>query len=89
MQLIAPTPGGSGFAEYIFTRYLGDFIPVSDTAVAASIAIALALIWRLISYYPYLILGVFVVPKWLKDNFSGKKKVDQGDNIQQIIQKIE
>ncbi len=72
MQLIAPTPGGSGFAEVIFTRYLSDFIPVSDPAIAASIAIALALIWRLISYYPYLLMGVLIVPKWIKDKFATK-----------------
>ncbi len=72
MQLIAPTPGGSGFAEYIFARYLGDLIPVSDAAIAGSVAIALALIWRLISYYPYLIVGAFIVPKWISDKFTGK-----------------
>ena len=74
MQLIAPTPGGSGFAEYIFTRYLGDLMPVSDVAIAGSVAIALALLWRLISYYPYLIVGAFIVPKWLSDKFSSAKK---------------
>jgi uncharacterized protein (TIRG00374 family) len=74
MQLVAPTPGGSGFAEYIFTRYLGDLIPVSDAAIAGSMAIALALIWRLISYYPYLIVGALIVPKWINDKFTGKPK---------------
>ena len=75
MQLIAPTPGGSGFAEYIFTRYLGDLMPVSDMAIAGSVAIALALLWRLISYYPYLIVGAFIVPKWLNDKFTSSKKI--------------
>ncbi|MDR0814202.1 MAG: flippase-like domain-containing protein [Bacteroidales bacterium] len=74
MQLIAPTPGGSGFAEYIFTRYLGDLIPVGDLAVAGSVVIVLALIWRLISYYPYLIVGALMVPKWINDKFSKKTK---------------
>jgi uncharacterized protein (TIRG00374 family) len=74
MLLIAPTPGGSGFAEGIFTRYLGDLIPVSDTVIAGSIAIALALVWRLISYYPYLILGAFIVPKWISDKFTPSQK---------------
>lgn len=72
MQLVSPTPGGSGFAEIIFTRYLGDLIPVSDTAIAGSVAIALALVWRLISYYPYLMVGVFIVPKWINDKFTIK-----------------
>jgi uncharacterized protein (TIRG00374 family) len=74
MQLIAPTPGGSGFAEGIFTRYLGDLVPV-DTAIAGSVAVVLALIWRFISYYPYLIVGALIVPKWINDKFSKKRKV--------------
>jgi uncharacterized membrane protein YbhN (UPF0104 family) len=74
MQLIAPTPGGSGFAEYIFTRYLGDLIPMNDIAMAGSVAIALAFIWRLVSYYPYLILGALIVPKWISDKFSKKQE---------------
>jgi uncharacterized protein (TIRG00374 family) len=73
MQLIAPTPGGSGFAEYIFTRYLGDMIPLGDTIIAGSVAIALALVWRLVSYYPYLIVGALIVPKWIKDKFASKQ----------------
>ncbi|MDR1865515.1 MAG: flippase-like domain-containing protein [Bacteroidales bacterium] len=74
MQLVAPTPGGSGFAEYIFTRYLGDLIPISDVAVSGSVAITLALIWRLISYYPYLIIGALMVPKWINDKFAKKNQ---------------
>ncbi len=74
MQLIIPTPGGSGFSEFIFTRYLSEFIPVNDTAAIGSIAIALAFIWRLISYYPYLVIGAFVVPKWVNTKFKRTKK---------------
>ena len=33
MMLVSPTPGGSGFAEYIFTRYLSDVIPVDPTLI--------------------------------------------------------
>ena len=66
MMLIMPTPGGSGFSEFLFAEYLGDFVPV------ASLAIIIALIWRLITYYPYLIIGAVVFPRWLKDKF-GKK----------------
>ena len=63
MMLISPTPGGSGFSEWVFTQYLGDFIP------EAGLTIALALIWRLISYYPYLFIGMYMLPKWIKKNF--------------------
>ena len=63
MMLISPTPGGSGFSEWVFTQYLGDFIP------EAGLTITLALIWRLISYYPYLFIGMYLLPKWIKKNF--------------------
>lgn len=58
--LISPTPGGSGMAEYLFDTFLADFLPIS------ALAIVLAIIWRLISYYPYLIIGLLILPKWLK-----------------------
>ncbi|GHV65948.1 hypothetical protein FACS1894199_08120 [Bacteroidia bacterium] len=66
MMLVSPTPGGSGFAEYVFAKYLGDFLP------DAGVAVAMAILWRLISYYPYLFVGAFMVPKWVKKHF-GKK----------------
>ena len=68
MMLVSPTPGGSGFSEYIFTRYLGDFIPY-DVALAGSIGIVLALLWRVISYYPYLLIGAIMLPNWIKKRF--------------------
>lgn len=71
MMLVSPTPGGSGFAEFVFTRYLGDFIPVSAEALAM-VAIAMAFLWRLISYYPYMIIGAIVFPRWIKNHFLKK-----------------
>lgn len=68
MMLVMPTPGGSGFSEYFFKEYLGEFFP------AAGVAIIIALIWRLITYYPYLIIGVIVFPRWLRAKFPIKKK---------------
>ncbi|HUW05380.1 MAG TPA: lysylphosphatidylglycerol synthase transmembrane domain-containing protein [Williamwhitmania sp.] len=73
MMLVSPTPGGSGFAEYIFTVLLGEFIPVNPD-VKHSTVVALSFIWRLFSYYPYLFIGVFVFPRWIKRKF-GKAKL--------------
>lgn len=64
MMLVMPTPGGSGFSEYFFSEYLGEFIPV------AGLAIILALLWRIITYYLYLIIGIFVFPRWIKEKFG-------------------
>ncbi len=65
MMLVSPTPGGSGFSEYVFATYLGQFIP-------DGLETALALIWRLITYYPYLLIGAILFPEWIKLKF-GKK----------------
>lgn len=68
IQLVSPTPGGSGFSEYIFTRYLSEFIPI-DAAMLGSVVIAMALLWRIISYYPYLFIGAIIFPRWIKKKF--------------------
>lgn len=64
MMLVSPTPGGSGFSEYVFKNYLSDFLPE-----IAGIAIIMALLWRLFTYYPYLFIGAIMFPKWIKDKF--------------------
>ena len=64
MMLVSPTPGGSGFTEYVFSEYLGDFLPD-----VAGIIILMALLWRLITYYPYLFIGAIILPKWIKQKF--------------------
>ena len=56
--LISPTPGGAGVAEFVFSGFLGDLIPFG-------LAAALALLWRLFSYYPYLFIGAIILPNWL------------------------
>lgn len=58
-MLISPTPGASGIAEYAFGELMADF------SSSAFLLAALAVIWRLISYFPYLIIGAFILPRWL------------------------
>ncbi len=72
MMLVMPTPGGSGFAEYIFSTFCSDLInvPVSLQLGAATM---IAVLWRMVTYYPYLFLGVIIFPRWLKRNFGRKK----------------
>ena len=57
--LLSPTPGGSGIAEYMFTDFLGEFI-------TKGLAPSLGLLWRMLSYYPYLIIGAILLPKWIR-----------------------
>ena len=59
-MLISPTPGASGVAEYAFGELLSNF------TASAMLLVALALIWRLLSYFPYLIIGAALVPRWLR-----------------------
>lgn len=65
--LVSPTPGGSGIAEYVFSDFLGDFIP-NESWYAP-----LAVFWRIISYYPYLFIGAIILPIWLRRVFKKKK----------------
>lgn len=62
IMLVSPTPGASGVAEWGFTALLGDF------ASSALLISSLAVLWRLISYFPYLFIGSFLMPRWLKKN---------------------
>lgn len=57
---ISPTPGGSGVAEYAFGELMSRF------STSMLLITGLAIIWRLISYFPYLIIGSILLPKWLK-----------------------
>lgn len=71
MMIVSPTPGGSGFAEFIFKEYLNEFIIV-DPALSAAVVIAMALLWRLVSYYPYLFIGAIILPRWITSKFKLK-----------------
>lgn len=59
-MLVSPTPGGSGVAEFAFSELLTEF---SSSAI---LIIALAILWRLISYFPYLFIGAILLPSWIK-----------------------
>ena len=57
-MMFSPTPGAAGFAEVFFGNFIGDYIPKSA-------ALVIALIWRFMTYYVYLIAGAIVIPTWL------------------------
>ncbi len=62
--MVSPTPGGAGLSEWIFTEFYGTLVPT------AAMALILAVFWRIISYYIYLLIGAYVVPRWLRCTFS-------------------
>jgi hypothetical protein len=57
-MLISPTPGASGVAEYAFGELLSGF---SESALLLA---TMAIIWRLVSYFPYLFIGAVLLPRW-------------------------
>ena len=63
----SPTPGGSGVMEFMFSGFFKDFISKGVGSVGA-------LLWRLITYYPYLIIGAFIIPNWVRRVLKNKKK---------------
>ncbi len=57
---VSPTPGGSGLSEWLFTNYYGDMIH------DASVALVIAVFWRLITYYSVLTVGAIMLPSYLR-----------------------
>jgi glycosyltransferase 2 family protein len=62
IMLISPTPGGSGVAEVAFSGFLSEF--------TFGLGSMLAVVWRLVSYYPYLFIGAVILPRWLRRVYS-------------------
>lgn len=65
----SPTPGGSGVAEIIFGLFYKEYVTLG-------IAVVAAIIWRVITYYPYLILGVIIIPNWIR-KLINKRRVNK------------
>ena len=59
-MLVSITPGGSGVAEYGFGELLSTF------TTSSLLLAAMAIIWRLISYFPYLFIGSILLPRWMR-----------------------
>jgi len=57
--LISPTPGASGIAELCVSAFFRHDFPEHTHA-------AVAVLWRAISYYPYLAIGLMILPIWLR-----------------------
>lgn len=63
--VVSPTPGGSGLSEWLFSEYYSDLVPT------VGLALILAIFWRVISYYIYLVIGAMIVPGWIKSTITG------------------
>ncbi|MFN3996807.1 YbhN family protein [Algoriphagus sp.] len=66
VMMISPTPGSSGTAEFFYAQFFTQFL--------GSYTFVTSIVWRLFSYYPYLILGAIFLPRWIKQVFFKKKQ---------------
>ncbi|MDX1629979.1 MAG: lysylphosphatidylglycerol synthase transmembrane domain-containing protein [Fulvivirga sp.] len=64
VMLLSPTPGSAGTAEHFFMQ---SFVVYLD-----QFTIGAAMLWRIVSYYPYLIVGAIILPGWIKRVFFKK-----------------
>lgn len=60
VMMVSPTPGGSGVSEYMFHEYYSDFFDITG------MALVVAFVWRVITYYTYLAIGACIIPGWVK-----------------------
>ena len=64
--MMSVTPGAAGFAEIAFPAFFGVFIGSFTTIVV--------LLYRLLTYYLYLLVGAVVFPRWAARVFGGKSE---------------
>lgn len=60
---VSVTPGGAGFAELAFPAFFGVFIGGSFTTIVV-------LLYRLLTYYLYLVVGAMIFPRWVARVFK-------------------
>ena len=73
----SPTPGAAGIAEFLFGGFFSDYIP-------AGIAILIALVWRIITYYTYLLAGAIIIPIWFRQ-VRYRKKLEKSESEPQSL----
>lgn len=67
IMAFSPTPGGAGLAEIALAGFISDYVP-------QGIGLVVALIWRGMAYYGYLLAGALVVPGWIAAKFGNRIK---------------
>lgn len=67
IMAFSPTPGGAGLAEVALSNFISDYVPTG-------IGLVVALLWRGMAYYGYLIAGAIVVPAWINTVLKKKNK---------------
>ena len=73
IMLISPTPGSSGTAEYVFPFFFNDML--------GEYTLIVNVLWRIFTYYPYLLLGAIFLPKWINRVFFPGKSQGPGQPL--------
>jgi uncharacterized protein (TIRG00374 family) len=68
IMAFSPTPGGAGFAEVVFPGFVNDYVP------SKGIAVLIASIWRLFTYYTYLLIGAVIIPNWIRERINERNR---------------
>ena len=75
--LIGITPGAAGFAELAFKAFFQQF--------AGAFVLIAALIWRMATFYPYLLFGAIFLPRWVKRVFFKTKETDDNSPEEKLV----
>lgn len=67
IMAFSPTPGGAGFAEVVFWGFVNDYVSSSG------LALLIASIWRLFTFYAYLLIGAIIIPNWIRKILNRRK----------------
>ena len=65
----SPTPGGAGIAESLLGGFTTDFMGANITGV-----LVVAMLWRGVTYYAYLVAGAIVVPNWIRGILERRRR---------------
>lgn len=66
VMMISPTPGSSGTAEFFYAQFYYEFL--------GNYTFITSILWRMFTYYPYLLLGAIFLPRWVRQVFFKKKE---------------
>jgi uncharacterized protein (TIRG00374 family) len=76
----SPTPGGAGFVEVLFGGFLSDYVtnPTYSTTIST--------IWRLLSYYSYLLAGAIIIPNWVRTILNERRRRRQEQEEVEVVE---
>lgn len=75
IMAFSPTPGGAGLAEIALAGFISDYVP-------QGIGLVVALLWRGMAFYGYLLAGALVVPGWVAARVGKRKGVSEREGVE-------